>query len=127
MHVLDLTNTTSSVRLPKGVYTAYLTAVNTKYHWFSTESNTITFTIGNHSHDWKLSETNAATCIATGTNAFTCACGASYSETIPVNSTNHVNTQNVAATASTCTVKVHTGPFGWLIKFFHSILAIFKR
>ena len=23
--------------------------------------------------------------------------------------------------------KVHTGPFGWLIKFFHSILAIFKR
>ena len=23
--------------------------------------------------------------------------------------------------------QVHTGPFGWLIKFFHSILAIFKR
>ena len=136
-----------------------------------------------------MNETTVATCIATGTKTFTCACGASYTETIPVNSTNHVNTQNVAATASTCTVhgytgdqycttckqtitkgsavnalghtspdgngnctrcgqhikdvtpsnpqpnpnackycgKVHTGPFGWLIKFFHSILAIFKR
>ena len=23
--------------------------------------------------------------------------------------------------------QVHTGPFGWLVKFFHSIFALFKR
>ena len=108
MHVFDLTDTTCNVRLPMGVYTAYLTAANTKYHWFSTESNSITFTIGNHSHNWQLNETTAATCIATGTKTFTCACGASYTETIPVNSSNHVNKTNVAATASTCTVHGYT-------------------
>lgn len=108
MHALDLTDTTCSVRLPKGDYTAYLTAVNTKYHWFSTPSNLITFTIGDHTHDWACVTTQDATCIATGTKAFTCSCGASYTETISINPNNHVNTTNTAATASTCTVKGYT-------------------
>ena len=108
VHVLDLTNTTCSVRLPKGNYTAYLTAVNTKYHWFSTPSNSITFTIGDHTHAWECVATQAATCIATGTKTFTCSCGASYTETIPVNASNHVNITNVAATTSTCTAHGYT-------------------
>ena len=104
-NVAIMADTTCSVRLPKGEYTAYLTSANTKYHWFSTPSNSVTFTIGNHTHDWTLNGTEAATCIATGTKTFTCSCGASYSETISINSSNHVNTTNVAATASTCSVK----------------------
>ncbi len=175
-HVLDLTDTTCSVRLPKGKYTAYLTAVNTKYHWYSTPSNSVTFTIGDHTHSWKGVVTSAATCTATGTKTFTCSCGASYTETIAklghsygawtklndtqhqrvcsrnsshvekanhtwnagtvtkaatcvatgvktytctvckatktetiaVNASNHMNKTNVAATASTCTVKGYT-------------------
>ena len=104
-HVVNMTDTTCSVRLPKGQYTAYLTAQNTKYHWFSTPSNSVTFTIGNHTHNWTLNSTEAATCIATGTKTFTCSCGASYTETISIDFSNHVNTTNVAATASTCSVR----------------------
>ncbi|MBQ5969445.1 MAG: amidase domain-containing protein [Clostridia bacterium] len=107
-HVLDLTDTTCSVRLPKGNYTAYLTAANTKYHWFSTPSNSITFTIGDHTHAWECVATQNATCIATGTKTFTCSCGASYTETIPINSSNHVNITNVTATTSTCTAHGYT-------------------
>ena len=61
-----------------------------------------------HTHSYVVAVTKAATCSATGIKTFTCSCGDSYTETIPINASNHVNTTNVAATASTCTVKGYT-------------------
>ena len=61
-------------------------------------------------HSWNSGTvTKAATCAATGTKTYTCTvCNATKTETIPVNTGNHVNTKSVAATASTCTVKGYT-------------------
>ena len=61
-----------------------------------------------HTHNYAVAVTKAATCAATGIKTFTCSCGDSYTETIPINLNNHVNTKNVAAAASTCTVKGYT-------------------
>ncbi len=61
-----------------------------------------------HTHSYTLFTTQAATCIATGIKTYTCSCGDSYTETIPINASNHVNTKNVAAVASTCTAKGYT-------------------
>ena len=75
----------------------------------SLTSERISFTVGDsHVHSYTASVTKAATCIATGTKTFTCSCGASYTETIPVNASNHVNITNVAATTSTCTAHGYT-------------------
>ncbi len=223
-----VTDTNSNIQLPAGTYEASVTASN---YWQSFTSQRITFTVeAEHIHSYTSSVTKVATCTETGIRTFSCICGDSYTEPININSSNHVNTTNVAATASTCTVKgysagiycndckkyisghqeqplaahtlttinkkdagctttgytgdqyctvckqtiskgsatnalghtspdgngnctrcgthikdvtppqpqpnpnackycgeVHSGPFGWLIKFFHSILAIFKR
>ncbi|MBR3553916.1 MAG: RICIN domain-containing protein [Clostridia bacterium] len=58
-------------------------------------------------HTWNSGAvTKAATCCTTGTKTYTCSvCNGTKTETIAINSSNHVNTTNVAATASTCTVK----------------------
>ena len=58
-------------------------------------------------HIWdSAAVTKAATCSSTGVKTYTCSvCGDTYTETISINSNNHVNTTNVAAVASTCTVK----------------------
>ena len=58
-------------------------------------------------HTWNSGTvTNAATCTATGVKSYTCSvCNGSKTETISKNPNNHVNTKNVAAVASTCTVK----------------------
>ena len=58
-----------------------------------------------HTHNYSSTITIPATCSTTGIRTFTCSCGSSYTETIPINPSTHVNTKNVAATASTCTVK----------------------
>ncbi|MBQ5970610.1 MAG: InlB B-repeat-containing protein [Clostridia bacterium] len=58
-----------------------------------------------HVHTYTSAVTKAATCSATGVRTYTCSCGDSYTETIVKNPSNHVNTTNVTATASTCTVK----------------------
>lgn len=62
----------------------------------------------NHTHSYTSAVTKAETCVATGVKTFTCSCGDSYTESIPINISNHVNTTNTAATASTCTVKGYT-------------------
>ncbi len=168
-----------------------------------------------HNYQYQTEVLRAATCIEPGLEKYSCSCGDSYTDTIPVDASNHVNTTAIDAIVSTCTVKgytagvycndckkyisghveqpladhtitiinkkdatyeaegytgdeyctvckqtmqngtvipklekpddptpsdpqpnpnackycgqVHTGPFGWLVKFFHSILAIFKR
>ena len=61
-------------------------------------------------HTWNNGTvTKAATCSATGVRTYTCSvCNGTKTETIAVNSSNHVNTTNVSATASTCTVKGYT-------------------
>ena len=61
-------------------------------------------------HTWNSGTvTKAATCTATGIRTYTCSvCNGTKTETIPVNSSNHVNTTNVTATPSTCTVKGYT-------------------
>ena len=46
----QLTGTSYSANLPAGTYTATVTAVNTKYHWYGTASAPITFTINAHEH-----------------------------------------------------------------------------
>ena len=61
-------------------------------------------------HSWNSGAvTKAATCSATGTKTYTCTvCNATKTETIAINSSNHVNTTNKDAVASTCTVKGYT-------------------
>ena len=94
--------------LPIGNYTANVAAVNTKYlEWFRF-SDEVAFEIENHTHNYQTGYSQPATCISNGLKTFTCSCGDSYTETIPVNAANHVNTKNVAATASTCMVKGYT-------------------
>ena len=61
-----------------------------------------------YTHSYTSTVTTAATCIATGIRTYTCTCGDTYTEDIPVDSSNHVNTMNVAATASTCDVNGYT-------------------
>ncbi|MBQ7597994.1 MAG: leucine-rich repeat domain-containing protein [Clostridia bacterium] len=64
--------------------------------------------IEDHTHSYTSTVTQAATCTETGVRTFTCSCGETYTEVIPVDNSNHVNTKNVAATASTCTAKGYT-------------------
>ncbi len=61
-------------------------------------------------HTWNAgSVTKAATCSATGVKTYTCTvCSATKTETISINASNHINIKNVAAVASTCTVKGYT-------------------
>ena len=68
----------------------------------------MTFTVGNHIHSYTSTITKPATCSATGIRTYTCSCGDSYTETIAKNASNHVNTSNISATASTCTVNGYT-------------------
>lgn len=62
----------------------------------------------NHIHSYAETVTTPATCSATGSKTLTCSCGDTYTEIIAINASNHVNTKNVAATPSTCTVKGYT-------------------
>ena len=67
----------------------------------------------------------------------TCTRDGSHKETLPVAKKAH--TDNGSGYCRDCGAdlkasqrcnychQIHTGPFGWLIKFFHSIFAIFKR
>ena len=64
-------------------------------------------TTGSHNYSGST-VTKEATCVSTGTRTRICSCGATKNETIPINSSNHVNTTNVAATASTCTAHGYT-------------------
>ena len=72
------------------------------------QSATNSFNSGG-THSWDSGTvTKAATCSSTGSKVCSCYCGATKSETIPVNASNHVHTTNVAASNSTCTVKGYT-------------------
>ena len=111
----DLTDTWYSVQLPTGVYTATVTAVNTKYHWFGTASEPITLTIGDHtSHTWDSGVvTTVATCNATGVITYTCTAessGETKTEIIKKDPNNHVGGTEIRhQIAATCGTDGYTG------------------
>lgn len=61
-----------------------------------------------HTHSYTEATTKEATCIEAGVRTFTCSCGDSYTEEIPVNLNNHNYAVVEGETASTCTVPGHT-------------------
>ena len=94
---------------------------------------------GNHQADENGYATlKPATCIEDGEQTATCAiCGETFTDTIPATG-EHVDEDNdgycdaceemmVGPDHCKYCGKIHGGLFGWLVKFFHSILAIFKR
>ena len=90
-------------------------------------------------HVWNDGEeTKAATCKEQGETTFTCTvCGTTKTEPIPA--TGEHSDEDNNGCCDTCEEmmqggqhckfcgKIHGGLFGWLVKFFHSIFAIFKR
>ena len=98
-----VTTTSGSIQLPGGTYEARVTASN---FWESYTSQGISFAVeSEHAHAYSSVITKSATCITTGVETLYCFCGDISTETIPINSNNHVNTMNVAATPSTCTTQ----------------------
>ena len=95
------TGTSKTVYLESGQYVAYIDSCNV---YSFTKSNEVLFTIV-HTHSYNSAVTTPATCSSTGLRTYTCTCGDSYTETIGKNSNNHINTTNVGATDSSCTVK----------------------
>ena len=86
-----------------GDYYCYIIA---HYDSGNYQSENYSFTVvSNHTHSYTSSITQASTCSATGLETFTCSCGNSYTKPIAINPNYHVNTTDVAATASSCIVK----------------------
>lgn len=106
--VWGLKGTSYQITLPAGTYTANISPVNAKYYNLYTYGESTSFTVPNHTHSYTSKITKAATCSETGVRTYTCSCGNSYTETIAKNSSNHVNTKNIAATASTCIANGYT-------------------
>ena len=90
-----------------------------------------------HEHQYTATVTTKPTCTTDGETTYTCTCGDTYTEPIPATGTHTDN--NNDGKCDTCGEKmtggkhckycgkIHGGAFGWLVKFFHSIFAIFKR
>ena len=88
-------------------------------------------------HTYNSIVSTLPTCTTNGTLTYTCSeCDDSYTESIP--SLGHVDKDNDGKCdrckqqmtgGNHCKYcgKIHNEIFGWLVKFFHSILAIFKR
>ena len=101
-------------------------------------SATRTESVAATGHAWGgWTTTKQSTCTAEGQQTRTCTRDGSHMETRPIAKTAH--TDDGSGHCRTCGAdlqasqrckycgKIHTGPFAWLIKFFHSILALFKR
>ena len=81
--------------------------------------------------------TKQPTCTQEGQQTRTCTRDGSHKETQPIAKKPHTDNGNGYCKDCGADLKasqrckycgeIHTGAFGWLIKFFHSILAIFKR
>ena len=98
---------------------------------------TKTIPVVGHEHEYTVKVTKEPTCEEVGVKLYICSlCGDGYTEDIP--KTAHEDADNDGK-CDTCGQqmtggdhckycgKIHGGAFGWLVKFFHSILAIFKR
>ena len=91
-----------------------------------------------HTHTYTSTVTTEPTCTTDGETTYTCTiCGDTYTEPIPATG-EHVDADNngycdaceeMMQGGQHCKYcgKIHDGLFGWLIKIFHSIFAIFKR
>lgn len=88
-----------------------------------------------HTHNFVPAETRPATCTETGEQTLICSiCGNTTTETLPLAA--HADSDNNGY-CDACGAKmtggdhcpycgqIHGGAFGWLTKFFHSILALF--
>ena len=92
--------------------------------------------IGHNYGSWTI--VNAPTCTAEGSEERVCANDSTHKETRSVQKTSHTDadgnnlcdvcgTEIKTAEASNCVCgKYHTGPFAWLVKFFHKIVYFFK-
>lgn len=104
--VSNLPDTSYRVSLPAGVYTATVTAVNTKYHWYGTASEPFTFMIAAKvncdKHTWNTGViTSSATCTANGVMTYTCTiCGATKTEPIEKNAHTPVVIDGLAASCT---------------------------
>ena len=88
-------------------------------------------------HDWRETARTNATCSAAGSITYTCTHNSAHTrtETIPQKTHTDANGDGYCDDcgkdlwSGRCAYcgQVHSGAFGWLVKFFHSILAIFKR
>ena len=90
-----------------------------------------------HTHTYTSTITTEPTCSEPGETTYTCSCGDTYTKPIPATG-NHADDNNDGK-CDTCGEKmtggkhckycgkIHGGAFGWLVKLFHSIFAIFKR
>ena len=103
----------------------------------STQSESL-YSLNTHFHSYNVDSKIAPTCISDGTQSLTCfLCGETKTEILPATGV-HVDSDNDGH-CDTCGEQmtggdhckycgqIHGGAFGWLVKFFHSILAIFKR
>ena len=91
-----------------------------------------------HEHQYNAILTTEPTCSADGETTYPCSvCGDTYTEPIPATG-EHEDVDNdgycdaceeMMTGGQHCKYcgKIHGGLFGWLVKFFHSIFAIFKR
>lgn len=60
-------------------------------------------------HDYQVTESTGATCVVAGKVTYTCTmCGDTYEETGAVDPSKHVNTEEIAGTAATCTAVGYT-------------------
>ena len=104
----------------------------------SEQNDAHTFTDGAAlGHDWRETARTNATCSAAGSITYTCTHNSAHTrtETIPQKTHTDANGDGYCDDcgkdlwSGRCAYcgQVHSGAFGWLVKFFHSILAIFKR
>ena len=92
-----------------------------------------------HGHDFALGEIIDAKCSEDGQKIYVCKYDATHTRTETIPATGEHEDADNDGYCDTCEEmmqgglhckycgKIHGGVFGWLVKFFHSILAIFKR
>ena len=91
-----------------------------------------------HGHDFALHRINEPTCTEDGSRIYVCRYDASHTESEPIAKLGHTDADNDGICdrckeqmtgGEHCKYcgKVHDGAFGWLVSFFHKILAIFKK
>ena len=114
-----------------------LVSVDAEYRFRVDGDVTLTAKFQSHTHTYTSAVTTQPTCTKPGVRTYTCVDGDdSYTETIPA--PGHVDKNNdgkcdACGTQMTggdhCKYcgKIHGGAFGWLVKFFHNIFALFKR
>ena len=114
------------------------TAAGVKTYTCANCTETKTEPVAALGHAWGgWTVTKQPTCTAEGQQTRTCTRDGSHTETQPIAKKAHTDNGNGYCRDCGADLKasqrckycgeIHTGTFGWLIKFFHTILAFFKR